>query len=144
MHWSCLFKFKNRHVRQLHHRIWSVRSFWNINKNQIAVYSFYKKRCIYVMRNDRTSNSLASDFLLSLGSVLAPKKYLEKNKPSPLYLVWKYIVVLQCVIPSRWCYNILLLPGSTTTNTWKLELSSLKKLPKTSKFSLNNLIGGDY
>ena len=48
---------------------------------------------MYVMRNDRTSNSLAFDFLLSLGSVLAPKKYLEKNKPSPLYLVWKYIVV---------------------------------------------------
>ena len=43
------------------------------------------------MRKNMISNSLAFDFLLSQGRV-APKKYLE-NKLSPLYLVWKYIVV---------------------------------------------------
>ena len=103
---------------------------WRLLKNwvgQIITLDTLLVKEMYVMQKKRTSNSLAFDFLLSQGSV-APKKYLE-NKPSSLYLVWKYIVVLQCVIPSRWCYNILLLPG-TTTNTWKLELSSLKNCQK--------------
>ena len=57
----------------------------NANKCQACIYQVYEKEIS--IEKDRTSNSLAFDFLLSLGSVLAPKKYLEKNKPSPLYLV---------------------------------------------------------